>query len=164
MNNYIQVGKIINTFGIKGELKIISDFEYQERIFKLDFPIYIGELKTKEIIISHRVHKNYNLTAFKGYSNINEVLKYKGEKIYVLREDLKLGENDYLLSDLIGFSVYDNDKLLGVVIDFEKTINNVLLKIKGDKTFYLPNIDVYVKEIDLEKKKIITNKGSDLII
>ena len=83
MNNYICVGKIINTFGIKGELKILSDFEYKERIFKKDFPIYIGELKEKELVNTYRMHKNYDLVVFNSYTNINEVLKYKGNKIYI---------------------------------------------------------------------------------
>jgi len=164
MFEYVLVGKIINTFGIKGELKIVSDFEFKDRIFNKDFSIYIGEQKDKEIIDTHRVHKNYDLVLFKNYSNINEVLKYKGKKIFVLRNDLKLNENEYLLSDLIGLEVYDENKLLGIVIDYEKNINYTLLKIKGDKTFYIPNIKEYIKEINLNNKKIITNKGSDLIL
>ena len=113
---------------------------------------------------TYRIHKNYDLILFQGYTNINEILKYKGNKIYIKREDLKLLDNEYLLSDLIGFEVYDEDKLLGVVIDYEMTPSNVLLKVKGDKTFYLPKIDSYIKEVILNNKKIITNKGSELII
>lgn len=164
MDNFIVVGKIINTFGIKGELKIISDFEYKEKIFNVDFPVYIGELKNKELIDSHRVHKNYDLTTFKGYTNINEVLKYKGNKIYIKREDLKLDSNECLLNDLIGFKVYDEDKLLGVIIDYEKTSHSTLFKVKGERNFYLPNIPNYIREIKVVDKKIITNKGSELII
>lgn len=164
MNNYIEVGKIINTFGIKGELKIVSDFEYKDKIFTKDFPIYIGELKIKEIVSNHRVHKNYDLITFESYTNINEVLKYKGNKIYVLRSDLELNNEDYLLSDLIGLEVYDNDSLLGVILDYDNSLNNVLLKVKGDKTFYLPMVDAYIKKVDIKNKKIETINGSDLII
>jgi len=164
MNNYIEVGKIINTFGIKGELKIISDFEFKDKIFVKDFPIYVGEFKEKELVNTHRVHKNYDLTTFNGYSNINEILKYKNQKIYVIREDLKLNSDEYLLNDLIGFEVYDEDKLLGIVIDYEITPTNTLFKIKGNKIFYIPNIDKYINEVRVIDKKIMTNKGSDLII
>ena len=164
MNNYIIVGKIINTFGIKGELKVISDFEYKERIFKEGTPIYIGINKDKEIIQSRRVHKNNDLILFKGYTNINEVLKYKGSNIYILRSDLFLEDGEYLLNDLIGLNVYDKELLLGTVLDYEKTINNVLLKIKGDKTFYIPLIDNYIIKVDLKNKKIDTNNGKDLIV
>lgn len=164
MNNYILVGKIINTFGIKGELKINSDFEYKDRVFISSFNIYIGEEKVKEEVSTHRVHKNYDLVVFKGYTNINEVLKYKGEKIYIKREDLKLEKNDYLLSDLIGYKVYDNDLCIGTIIDYELSINNVLFKVMGDKTFYLPNISEYIKNIDKNNKRVITNNGSRLIL
>ena len=164
MNNYILVGKIINTFGIKGEVKINSDFEYKDRVFISNFNIYIGEEKVCEQVSTHRVHKNYDLVVFKGYTNINEVLKYKGKNIYINREDLKLDKDEYLLSDLIGYKVYDNNKCIGTIIDYELTINNVLFKVMGDKTFYLPNISEYIKNIDKNKKIVITNNGGSLIL
>lgn len=164
MNNYICIGKIVNTFGIKGELKVISDFEFQDRVFIKDFTLFIGEEKVKEVINTWRIHKNNYLLLFNNYSNINEVLKYKGKKIYINRNDLKLNKNEYLLNDLIGYSVYDKDKLLGIVVDYEKNINNILFKVKGDKSFYLPYIDEYILEIDNINKKIITNNGGNLII
>ncbi len=164
MNNYIVVGKIINTFGIKGELKVQSDFEFKERIFIKNMAIYIGINKDMEIISTRRVHKGYDLISFVGYNDINEVLKYKGAYIYILRNDLKLENNEYLYNDLIGLEVYDKDKLLGIVIDYEKSINNVLLKIKGNKTFYIPLIDEYIINVDINNKRIDTNKGSDLIL
>lgn len=164
MDNYIEVGKIVNTFGIKSELKVKSDFEYKTRIFKKDFPIYIGIKKEKEIVNTYRVHKNFDLITFIGYDNINQILKYKGFYIYILRDDLKLSENEYLLSDLIGCEVYDNNKIIGVVIDYINNANNILLKIKGEKIFYIPKVDAYIKEIRINEKKIITNNGSELII
>ncbi len=164
MNDFILVGKIINTFGIKGELKISSMFEYKERIFKEDFPIYIGINKVKELISTHRFHKNHDLILFKGYSNINEVLKYKGENIYIKRSELPLRENEYLYQDLIGFKVYEQDEYLGIITDYEENNQNILFKVSGTKTFYLPNIDVYIQEINLLEKKIITHNGKQLII
>ena len=164
MNNYVFVGKIVNSFGIKGEVKIISDFEYKNKIFKKDFNLYIGEEKNCEKVNSYRVHKHFDLITFVGYSNINEILQYKGMNVYVNRGELVLNDDEYLYSDLIGLEVYDGDVLLGVVIDYEIGINNVLLKVKGEKTFYLPNIEVYIKEFDLKNRKILTNNGKNLII
>ena len=164
MDSYINVGKIVSTFGIKGELKIISDFEYKDRIFIKDFTMYVGNEKIKEVILSHRVHKNYDLTLFKNYTNINEVLKYIGKSLYIKREDLKLLDDEYLMMDLIGYEVYDNNNLLGVIIDYDNNKINPLFKVKGDKTFYLPNNKVYINSIIKEEKKVITNRGSELII
>lgn len=164
MNNFLLVGKIINTFGIKGEVKILSDFEFKDRIFKNGFKLYISEDKYEEEISTYRIHKNYDLITFKKYTNINEILKYKGANIYIKREDLKLKKNEYLFSDLIGFKVYDNEDLIGVVIDYEKNINNGLLKIKGEKNFYLPLIPEYIVNIYIDEKKIITQGGRNLIL
>lgn len=164
MNNDILVGKIVNTFGIKGEVKILSDFEFKERIFKKGFKLYISEDKYEEEINSYRVHKNYDLITFKNYNNINEILKYKGFNVYIKRDDLKLNDDEYLLNDLIGLEVYDDDKLIGIVLDYEKSINNTLLKIKGDKTFYIPLISPYIIKVSLNDRKIITKGGSNLIL
>ena len=163
MDSFILIGKIVNFFGIKGEVKMLSDFEYKERALKIGNTLYIGLSKEKEVLKSYRIHKNYDLISFQNYDNINEILKYKGQNVYVKRSDLHLLDNEYLISDLIGFQVYDNDILLGVVIDYEKN-NNVLLKIKGEKNFYLPLIPNYIKEVKKEEKKIFTNNGKDLII
>ncbi len=163
MDNYILVGKIVNSFGIKGEVKIISDFEYKERAFKENNYIYIGPQKEEEKIKTYRVHKNYDLISLEKYDNINDILKYKGQNVYILRSSLHLQDGEYLLSDLIGYKVYDEDNLLGVVIDYEKN-NNVLLKVKGEKNFYLPLIDNYVKKINNIDKVIISNHGRDLIL
>lgn len=163
MDDFICVGKFINTFGIKGELKLLSNFEYLDKILITNFPIYIGPNKEKETIDSVRIHKNYPMILFKGYQNINEVLKYKGSLVYVKRNELNLSQDEYLLSDLIGFKVFDNLEELGIVIDYKKS-SQTLLKIKGSKTFYLPLINEYIKEVNILKKVIITNNGKDLII
>ena len=69
-----------------------------------------------------------------------------------------------MLNDLIGLEVYDDDKLIGIVLDYEKSINNTLLKIKGDKTFYIPLISPYIIKVSLNDRKIITKGGSNLIL
>ena len=73
---YRYLGKIVNTHGIKGEIRILSDFEKKELVFRPDFEIYIGEEKKKEIIQTYRHHKNFEMNTIQGYQNINEVLKY----------------------------------------------------------------------------------------
>ena len=88
--NYILIGKIVNTHGIKGELRIISDFPYKDRVFKNNFNIYIGKDKINEVINTYRHHKIFDMITLKNYNNINEVLKYKGSLVYINRLDLKL--------------------------------------------------------------------------
>lgn len=156
--DYIYIGKIVSTHGIKGEVKIISDFFEKDKIFKKGFKLYITPLYHEEVINTYRVHKNYDMVTFNGYNDINEILKYIGMGVYIKRSDLDLKEDEYLLSDLIGYAVYDNNKLLGKVsgINFN---NNVLLKI--DDIFYIPFIDEFIEEVDVKTKKIMTRNGSD---
>lgn len=164
MDDYVFVGKIINTFGIKGELKVLSDFELKERVFKKDFCVYIGEDKIKEAVNTYRHHQEYELITLMGYNNINDVLKYKGNEIYIKRSDLKLEDNEYLLSDLINLDVYDEDKYIGKVIDYTETKEYYLLKVHLDKNYYIPCTPHFIKNVDLKNKRIDTNKGSDLIL
>lgn len=156
--DYIYIGKIVSTHGIKGEVKIISDFFEKDKIFKKGFKLYITPLYHEEVINTYRVHKNYDMVTFNGYNDINEILKYIGMGVYIKRSDLALKEDEYLLSDLIGYAVYDNNKLLGKVsgINFN---NNVLLKI--DDIFYIPFIDEFIEKVDVKTKKIMTRNGSD---
>lgn len=164
MNNYVNIGKIVNTHGIKGELRILSDFDKKELVFKKDFNIYIGNSYIKETINTYRVHKEFDMITLKNYSNINEVLKYKGLNVYIKREDLKLNADEYIISDLLGFNVLDDNKILGKVIDFVYNKQSTLLVVQGLSKFYIPLVDEYIIKVDLDNKQIITKNAKDLII
>lgn len=153
---YIYIGKIVNTHGIKGELRIISDFEYKERVFKKGFNLYIGQNKIKEEISTYRHHKEFEMVTFNEYNNINQVLKYLKENVYILKKDLNLGEEEYLEKELIGFDVVENDEIVGKIINIEKTSpTNKIMEInyKG-KRVLLPYHKDFILKLDLQNKKI----------
>lgn len=150
--NLVYVGKIVNTHGIKGEVKIISDFEYKDQIFKIGNKIFVDD-ETLEIN-SYRVHKNYDMITLKGFNDINEVLKYKNCRVYINRDDY---EFELLTTDLIGMKVYDNSVYKGEVIDILKSDLYSLLKIKNKKVYLIPNIDTFIKKINKEEKIIEIN-------
>ena len=156
--DYIYIGKIVSTHGIKGEVKIISDFFEKDKIFKKGFKLYLTPLYHEEVINTYRVHKNYDMVTFDGYKDINEVLKYIGMGVYIKRSDLDLKEDEYLLNDLIGYEVYDGNTLLGKVSSISFN-NNVLLKI--DDKFYIPFIDEFIEKVDVKSQIIMTRNGSD---
>ena len=164
MNDYVLIGKIVNTHGIKGELRLVSDFDKKDLVFKNGFNIYIGDTYIKETINTYRVHKSFDMITLVGYDNINEVLKYKGLNTYIKREDLNLKNNDYIMSDLINMNVIDNNIILGKVVDFVYNKPNTLLVVEGKDKFYIPLVDEYIVKIDLENKQIITKNAKDLII
>ena len=164
MNDYVCVGKIVNTHGIKGELRILSDFELKTKVFKKDVNLYVGPEKQEFTITGYRHHKMFDMVTFAGITNINEVLSLKGLFVYVKRDILDIANDSYILSDLIGLAVYDKDKKIGTVKDYYLDKGNTLLDIVGQKEFYIPLKSHYIKNVDTKNKKIITEGGGDLIL
>ncbi len=160
MNEMIYIGKTVSTFGIKGELKVISDFEYCDKAYKVGNKILINNIE--HIISSIRYHKNYVLLKIDNLNNINDILKYVGFNIYIKRLDLNLSKDEFLYKDLINSEVIDEDDTkLGKIIEVVNGIN-VLIKVKGTKEFYIPLIDNYVKRFDLDKKILYTKNAKEL--
>ena len=157
----VYVGKIVNTHGIKGELRIRSDFEKKELVFKVGNKIIID--KEEHIIRTYRYHKIFDMITIDEYNNINDVLCYVGKNVYVSRDSLKLNNEDYLLSDLVGLSVVFNDTVYGIVKDYSNDLNP-LLKIEYYKNYYIPIKGDYIKNVDLINKKIIVENIEGLIL
>jgi len=153
--DYIYLGKIVNTHGIKGEVRILSNFDKKELVFRKGFNIYIGANYQKEVIDTYRVHKNYDMITMVGINDINDVLKYKGAKVYIKREDLNLDNNDYLLQDLIGLKVIANNTCYGKVIDIMQNKVNILLQVKNnDKIYYIPYVTEFINKVNIDEGNI----------
>ena len=90
---YVYIGRITNTHGLKGEVKIKSNFDYKDRVFKEGFCLYIGRDKTEEIIKTYRPHQEYDMVTLYGLDNIDDVLKYKGSLVFALKDDLFLAKD-----------------------------------------------------------------------
>ena len=152
----ICIGKVANTHGIKGELRILSNFKYKDEVFKKDNNIYIDG--TKLTIKTYRVHKKYDMLTFDGYNDINDVLSFKCQKVYI-------DENDYNFSgvlneNLIGLKVYSNDKLIGRVLRVEENAGKELLVIQKDgKEYLIPYVDEFIKKINNDRIEINLIKG-----
>lgn len=154
----IKIGKIVNTHGIKGELRLLSKFPYKDKVFINNMNIYIDK-KDIEVINTYRKHKNFDMITLKRYSNINEVLKYKGKNVYVNKEDIVLNDKEYLDEEIIGMTAIYKDNVKGTVTDIERYDKITLLKIDNNDRYYLipynynliDKIDdnkIYIKNID----------------
>lgn len=155
MEEYIVIGKIVNTHGIKGEVRLLSKFKFKEKVFIKDMNIYIGKNKIKETINSYRHHKNFEMITMVGYSNINEILKYKGQTVFIRKEDLKLNENEYLDKDLIDLDVIIDNKISGKVLGVEDNGggNKTLIIEIDNKEVYIPLVKQFV-QVSLKEKCI----------
>lgn len=161
MNEMIFIGKTTSTFGIKGELKVRSDFKYLDKAYKIGNVILINNIEHK--ISGVRYHKNHVLLKIDNLENINDILDYVGYNIYIKRSDLNLSSNEYLDSDLINSDVINDGINLGKVIDVIRGVNT-LIKVRGKKEFYIPYVDEYITKFDLDKKKLYTKNCEDLIM
>lgn len=160
--NYIYIGDIVNTHGIKGEVKILSHFKYKSSVFIKGTSLYIGKQKEKLIINSYRKHKIFDMVTFVGITDINEVLKYKGEPVYVDKNEIKI--DGILNEDLINMDVYGDDSFIGKVTDILNNGVYDILVIENDNNKNLiPNIDEFIKNIDIDTKRIDINKIEGLI-
>ena len=155
----IKIGHVSNTHGLKGEIRILSNFRFKENAFKPSNKLYI--MNDELIIKSYRKHKEFDMVTFKELDSIDDVLIYKGEDVYINRATLNY--SGYLDEDLIGLSVYNGKKFMGKVIEIMKTAAHDILVIQNGKKHMVPNIDEFIKNIDLEKKRIDINYIKGLV-
>lgn len=152
----IYIGKIVSTHGIKGELRIISDFPYKEKVFKENNILIIDE--EKYTIRSYRHHKIYEMVTLNDYKDINEVQPLLKKKVYIDKETLKLNDQEILDEDLITFEVISN-KGSGVITEiFLASQKNKILRIKiANKEALIPMNSPYIEKIDKPAKQIHIN-------
>lgn len=164
MNDYILIGKIVNTHGLKGEIRIISDFELKTKALSPGVTIYIGNEKETVKVTGYRHHRMFDMIFLENKNSIDDVLKYKGKYVYFPRKDLDLKDSDYLLQEIIGFEIIEDNKTLGKIIDIVYNSKQVLLKVKNEKEFYIPFLDEYIVKVDNITKKVNTKNAKDLIL
>ncbi len=154
---FIFIGELVNTHGLKGEVRIVSDFDHKELVFKHDFKLYIGRNKEELVINTYRPHKNYDMVTFDGITDINDVLGYKGERVYAKRSDIKF--DGIFNEDLIGMDVYASDRLIGQVKQIIKSKAHDILLINGiNGNQMVPNIKEFIKSVNLINNRIDVNE------
>lgn len=154
MKQFITVGQIINTHGVKGELKVYPLTDDIKRFRKLKKVYIEGSEKT---ITWCKLQTDRVILKFEGIDSIDEAIRLKEKYIEVSREDaVKLPEGRYYVTDIIGCNVLDEDGLeLGKIYDVIHTKNNDVYWIKEGKELLIPVLKDIVLGIDVENKKII---------
>ena len=148
----IYIGKIVSTHGIKGELKILSDFDFKDKVFVVGKKIIIDD---KEYTIkSYRVHKNFDMVTLDDYKDINEVLFLLKKNVYVSKDELSFNDNEILDEDLITYKVLTNKGKEGIIKEiFYASPTNKILRILFDKEVLIPYS--FIKKIDKSNKEVI---------
>ncbi len=158
---YLYIGKLVNTHGIKGEVRILSDFRYKNKVFVKGFKFYVGKQKKEYIIESYRKHKNFDMVVFENNYDINLIEHLKGSYIYINRNDLKLDENTYLALDLVGFNVIINDKSIGIITEVIDTPANEVLVLSSK--VMIPYVKSFINDVDIKNKRVYVNDVKGLL-
>lgn len=152
--NKTYIGKIVSTHGIKGELKILSDFPYKDKVFVVDNKLIIDD---KEYVIkSYRVHKNFDMVTLDHYHDINEVLFLLKKNVYFDKDKLNLDNNEILDEDLIKYTVLTKEGKKGIIKEiFKASESNKVLRVELDHEVLIPMNSPMIIKIDKEKKEVI---------
>lgn len=166
MTDWFIVGKLVNTHGVRGEVRVISSTDFAEDRYAVGTELMIqhpGQSEKKIVTVrTHRKHKNFDLLQFEGYHNINEVEVFKGATLYVSGEQLEeLDEHEYYYHEIIGCTVVtEGEETLGTIKEIIETGANDVWVVKregGGKDILLPYIEQVIKDIDVDSKRIIVD-------
>ena len=157
----ISVGEIVKAQGIRGEIKVRSLSDNEDR-FKIGSKLFIGD----EIVTIKRSYKQKNMLilGFEEYDNINDILKFIGKDITIDEKDLgKLNEDEIYIKDLYGLTVTCEGQKVGELVDVISGVYpNDVYVIKTDSgEVLLPAIKNTIKKIDTDKKIIEVENFSD---
>jgi len=148
-NELLECGKIVNTHGIRGEVKIIPWADSPE--FLCDLPaIYIDGKPIK--IRNARVHKGNVIALLDGINDINDAMLLKEKVVSMSREDVDLPEGSFYLADIIGLKVISDDgKELGVLKDILSPSLQQVYVVKGEREIMIPVVPEFILETSVEQ-------------
>lgn len=155
----LEAGKIVNTHGLRGEVKVVTWTDYPEDFENIDY-VYVKRKTDDEKlhISSIKYQRNNLIIKFEEIKDINEAEKYKNQVLYVERDMLgELPEGVYYIADLIGSRVInENGEEIGTIADVFNTGANDIYDVKreGRKNILIPVIDDVVKNVDIENKVV----------
>lgn len=148
----IEIGQIVGTHGIRGEIKLtpwtddIYDLLDLEKFYYCDgTPLHVDQ---------SRVHKNMLIVKFREIKDMNEAELQRGKTLYT--EKTPLPEGRFYIQDLIGLDAVSEGEIIGKLTDVFNTGSNDIYEIKTDdgKRLYLPVIDGVIDSVDLDEHKI----------
>lgn len=145
------VGEIVNTHGLKGELRLRSEMEHKDQVFVPGRILYVGKEKEPVTIVRYRKHKDYDMITLEGMEDINDVLPFKGEFVYLNHADL---QNLHFYEDYIGLEAYVNNRYLGTIKSIQKSKAHDLFEVEGEHHYWVPKRPEFIESINFDLHRI----------
>ncbi|MFA9557438.1 ribosome maturation factor RimM [Evansella sp. AB-rgal1] len=172
MTDWLNVGKIVNTHGIRGEVRVISRTDFPEARYATGNTLYVlketGE-RTPLKITGWRQHKQFDLLTFENYPNVNDVEQFKGSLLQIHHDQLEdeMSEGEFYYHEIIGSTVFtvEGDELGKIREILSPGANDVWVvqrRQKG-KDILIPYIDEVVVEINIDEKNVIIRPMEGLL-
>ena len=156
MEEFLQVGVISSTHGIRGEVKVFPTTDDPARFKKLkNVLLDTGRERLELEVQSVKFFKQFVIVKFRGIDNINDIEKYKGKSLLVPREDaVELGKDEYYIADLMGMEVFTEEGRFGVLKDVMETGANEVYIIDSDEhgEVLVPAIHDCILDVNIEEK------------
>lgn len=172
---WFNVGKIVNTHGIKGEVRVISNTDFPEQRYKPGNQLTLFSKHHTEpltlTVRTHRKHKQFDLIQFEEFDSLHDVEKLKGGLLKISEEQLTrdgLGENEFFYYEIIGCRVFSEEgEWLGTITEILSPGANdvwvVQAKEDNNKFYYIPYIEPVVKDVNVDEKCVTIHVMEGLI-
>ena len=152
---FLEAGKIINTHGIKGEVKI-ENYCDNDVFFKKIKTIYVDS--TPYNIISQRTHKSFILAMLENIDTVEKAMALKNKIVYFDKDSIKLKKGQFFISDIIDFEVFDErvGKIIGKLNRVDELPHTRLYIVKNEDNIdiLIPDVPAFIKNVDFDSKTI----------
>ena len=147
MEKYLEAGRITNTHGIKGEVKIEVWVDSPEFLRKFKV-LYIDNKPVK--LLAGRTHKGFLLAKLEGFDDVNAAMTLKNKLVFIDRKDAKLPKGSYFLADLMGARVVDEQgNELGELADIMELPAGNVYVVRGEREILIPAVPAFIKKTDI---------------
>ena len=158
----IVAGKVLGSHHLKGEVKVISDLQNIEMLVGNKVILELEDKQQKLLTVKKIVPLVVNkwIFTFEEIKNKQDTIEIRNAAIKVRRDIVGIGEDEYLVSDMLGFKVYDvkDDEYLGEITEIMDTAAHDIYVIESeDFETMIPDVDVFIKNIDFENKKMLVD-------
>ena len=151
---YLECGIIINTHGVRGDVKLESLCDSPEVLASLERVFVLEGGKYREIEVKHAsVFKQFVLATLEGIDDMDKAAAMKGTTLYASRDDFELSEGDYFIADLLGLPVIDNKdgRVYGKIKDvINRGASDIYVISTPTGERMMPVVEEFVKRVDLE--------------